>query len=125
MNKRRVFFAKSVLILGVIPVLVWALGGGPDVGKSGVPGESTCAEAGCHVGTPVNSSNGTVSVTFPGGMTYTPGVKQHLIVTVTDAGIRRGGFQLTARQSANTATMAGSFTPTDANTFVLCGQSPT
>lgn len=125
MNRtRRIYIAKSAVILSVVPVLVWAYAAGPDVGKAGVPGESTCAEAGCHAGT-VNSGSGSVSVIFPTGMTYVPGVKQRLLVRIADAAQRVWGFQLTARQAANTRTQAGSFTSADRFTGVVCGQTAT
>ena len=117
---RKLFVAKSALILSVIPVLVWAYSTGPDPGKSGVPGESTCAEGGCHVGTGLNAGPGSVSVAFPGGQTYAAGVKQHLVVTVADSNQRRWGFQLTARQASDAKAQAGTFTPTDGNTQVVC-----
>lgn len=111
--------------MGAIPLLIWGYSYGPDPGKSGVPGESTCNQAQCHVGTALNGGGGSVSVTFPGGLTYTPGVKQHLVVTIADPTQRVWGFQLTARQAADTKTMAGTFTSTDRYTGVICGASPT
>jgi uncharacterized protein (TIGR03437 family) len=117
-------YAKVTIAAVAVPLLVWAYASGPDAGYSGVPsdnGGGTCATAGCHGGT-VNSSSGSVKVTFPGGTTYVPGVKQHLIVTVADPAVtqRRWGFQMTARLASNSSTMAGSFTSTDAFTFSLC-----
>ena len=124
-RKRKILIGKTAAILGVIPVLIWAHAAGPDVGKAGVPGESTCNEAQCHVGTALNGGGGNVAITFPGAATYVPGVKQHLVITITDAVQRKWGFQLTARLSSNSKTQAGSFTSTDANTAVNCGASPT
>jgi uncharacterized protein (TIGR03437 family) len=114
--------AKSALIAGVIPILIYAYETGPDPGYSGVPGENgTCAATGCHVGT-VNSGQGSVTVTFPNGQTYAPGVKQHLMVTIADSATTQQawGFQLTARSSTNTQAQAGSFVASDSNTQVLC-----
>ena len=119
-RNKTVYWAKFAAVLSVIPVLLYAYVGGPDPGKSGVPGESTCSEAGCHTGTALNGSGGSVSVTFPDGLTYTPGVKQHLTVTVADAAQRRWGFQLTARSADNPQAQAGTFASTDAATQVLC-----
>ena len=69
-------------------MLIYAHDYGPDAGKSGAPGESTCNEAGCHIGTAVNSVRapsprigGTAG--FPGTV-YTPGQKQHITVTIQD-----------------------------------------
>lgn len=124
-RKRKLFLGKTAAILGAIPVLIWAHASGPDPGKSGVPGESTCNEAQCHVGTGLNAGGGSVKVTFPSGTTYVPGVKQHLVVTISDPAQRVWGFQLTARQASNTKTMAGTFASTDRFTAVVCGSSPT
>jgi uncharacterized protein (TIGR03437 family) len=125
-RKRKLFWAKAGIVMGVIPVLLWAHEYGPDVGYSGVPTDNngaTCLNSNCHVGK-LNPSGGGVAVTFPNGSTYTPGVKQHLVVTISDAtGPRAWGFQLTARNSSSTSTMAGSFASTDKNTLVMCADT--
>jgi uncharacterized protein (TIGR03437 family) len=125
-RKRKLFWAKAGIILGVIPVLLWAHEYGPDAGYAGVPTDNkgaTCLASGCHVGK-LNPSGGGVTVTLPNGSTYTPGVKQHLVVTISDAtGPRAWGFQLTARNASSTSTMAGSFASTDANTLVMCADT--
>src|SRR6266545_1626549 len=123
-RKRKLYAAKAAVILGTFPLFLWALSGGPNSGKAGVPGESNCTEAQCHVGTALNGGGGSVKVTFPGALTYAPGVKQHLVVTVTDSAARNWGFQLTARPSADPKTQAGSFTSTDGFTAVVCGVPP-
>ena len=119
-SKRKLYWAKTGVILGVIPILLWAHDYGPDPGKSGVPGESNCTESQCHVGTALNGGPGSVSVTFPGALSYVPGETQHLKVTIADPGEHRAGFQLTARQSSSTTVQAGSFTSSDGLTQVLC-----
>jgi uncharacterized protein (TIGR03437 family) len=121
-RQQRIFWAKSAVILGVIPVVVFAYKAGPDPGKAAAPGDRNCTEAGCHAGT-VNSGSGSVTVTFPSGNTYTPGVKQHLVVTVADPGMRRAGFQLTARSGSGNTTQAGSFRSTDNRTLLMCSTS--
>jgi uncharacterized protein (TIGR03437 family) len=125
-RKRKLFWVKAGLILGVIPVLLWAHEYGPDAGYSGVPTDNkgaTCLASGCHVGK-LNPSGGGVTVTFPNGTSYTPGVKQHLVVTISDPnGPRAWGFQLTARNASSTSTMAGSLASTDANTLVMCADT--
>jgi uncharacterized protein (TIGR03437 family) len=118
-RRRKIFIGKTIAILAVVPILIWALEAGPEPGKSGAPGESTCAEAGCHVGTPLNGGGGSVRIDA-GGTNYTPGVKQRIIVTINDPTQRRWGFQLTARLASNTRTRAGTLAPIDANTFVTC-----
>jgi uncharacterized protein (TIGR03437 family) len=117
--------------MGTLPVLLWAYEYGPDPGYVGVPNENggasgaTCATSGCHTGTANDPNNkGSVSVNFPNGMTYTPGVAQTLSVTVSDPATsqKAAGFELTARQASSTSTMAGSFAANDANTQVVCSQ---
>src|ERR1035441_5494814 len=107
-RKNKLYIAKVSVIMGAIPVLLWAYEYGPNPGYSGVPNElGTCATAGCHVGTANNPANkGSVSVAFANGQTYLPGVKQHLVVTVADSAQRAWGFQLTARLASKTSTTA-------------------
>ncbi len=116
-NKRKLVAAKVVAIASAIPLLLFAYAEGPDPGHSGVPGERNCTA--CHSGV-VNSGAGSVAVAFPGALTYTPGVKQHLVVTVSDPDQRRWGFQLTARRESDSKLQTGSFQPTDTNTQVIC-----
>jgi uncharacterized protein (TIGR03437 family) len=126
-RQRKIFWAKTAVIFSAIPVLLWAHYIGPDPGYSGVPKElGTCAQTGCHVGTANDPNNkGGISITFPSGRTYTPGTKQHLVVTVSDPATtqRAWGFQLTARVASSTATVAGTLASTDANTTVMCGST--
>ena len=75
----RILPAKLAALGAALPALIFAYATGPDATMAGVPGENTCAS--CHSG----SGTGSVTVTFPNGTTYTPGVKQHLVVTVTDS----------------------------------------
>ena len=125
-RKRKLFWAKAGIVVVAVPVVLWAYEYGPDAGYSGVPTDNkgaTCLGSGCHVGK-LNPSGGGVTVTFPNGSTYTPGVKQHLVVTISDSnGPRAWGFQLTARNASSTSTMAGAFASSDKNTLVMCGDS--
>ncbi len=121
MRIRHSSIAKIAILLGIVPVLLWAYEYGPDPGFSGVPGEiGTCVI--CHAGTPLNGGSGSVKVAFPNGMTYTPGVTQQLAVTIADPVQQAWGFELTARQSSNAASMVGTFTPTDTHTQIMCAQ---
>src|SRR5450759_52532 len=124
-RKNKLLFAKIAVGMGTIPILLWAYEYGPDPGYTGVPRElGTCTAAGCHVGTTNDPANkGSVSVAFPSGQTYVPGVKQHLVVTVADPAQRAWGFQLTARLASNTAALAGTFASTDQNTLLMCSVS--
>ena len=109
---------RTAVLVIAIPFLTFAYAEGPDAALSGVPGElGTCTA--CHSG---SSGSGSVSVQFPGDLVYTPGVKQHLTVTVADSAQKRWGFQLTVRPASDTRTMAGTLSPTDANTQTVCTQ---
>ena len=128
-RKRKLIVGKIAVVLAVVPILLWAYEYGPNPGYCGVPNENggaTCANSGCHTGTANNPANkGSVTVTFPDGTNYVPGVKQHITVTIADPAPSQvaWGFQLTARLASNTATMAGSFTPTDVNTQIMCSHT--
>jgi uncharacterized protein (TIGR03437 family) len=123
-RKRKLFWAKTGVIMAALPFLMWAYEYGPDAGYSGVPKESgTCNTSGCHVGTNVNAGGGSVSVAFPNGLTYTPGVKQHLVVTIADPAQRAWGFQLTPRLSSASNTMAGSVSFSDTTTQLMCADA--
>ena len=124
-RQRKLFWAKTGIILGAVPVLIWAHEYGPDAGYAGVPKElGTCLNSACHTGT-LNPSAGKVTVTgFETGNTYTPGVKQHLTVTISDSnGPRAWGFQLTAREASSITTLAGSFASTDQFTTLMCADA--
>ena len=122
-RQQKLVIAKTAVILSAIPFLLWAHEYGPDAGFSGVPREGgNCTAIGCHVGT-ANSGSGSVTVTFPNGLTYAPGVKQHLRVTIADTGQRAWGFQLTPRLSSNSATLAGTLASTDKNTLLMCASA--
>ena len=110
---------QAAAIGTALPVLLLAYLSGLDAGVAGVPGEDTCTD--CHNGP---SGSGSVTVTFPGAHTYTPGAKQHLVVNIADSAQKRWGFQLTARQAKSTSTQAGTFTPgADGYTQLVCTQT--
>jgi uncharacterized protein (TIGR03437 family) len=108
-------------------MLIYAYEYGPDAGYANVPGENgTCASSSCHVGKADDPNNaGSVTVAFPKGQRYTPGVKQHLVVTIADPATtqKAWGFQLTARPSSDSRSQAGSFASTDANTLLMCAST--
>ena len=111
--------AQAAAIGAALPMLLLAYLSGLDAGVAGVPEEDTCAD--CHNGP---SGSGSVTVTFPGARTYTPGAKQHLVVNIVDSAQQRWGFQLTARQANSSSTQAGSFTPgADGYTQLVCTQT--
>jgi uncharacterized protein (TIGR03437 family) len=128
-RRGKIVLAKAAMVMGTLPVLLWAYEYGPNPGYTGVPtenGGATCATSGCHTGTTNDPANkGSVTVTFPNGLTYTPGVAQQLSVTVADpaATQKAAGFELTARLASTPSSLAGSFAATDVNTQLLCSSS--
>ena len=117
-GSRRILWAKFAVVIAVVPALIYAYSGGPDPRKTGAPGDGLCIE--CH-SPAANTGSGNVSVAFASGLTYTPGAKQRLTVTVTDSAAKRWGFQLTARLATNESNgQAGSFDSIDASTQVIC-----
>ena len=98
-NPSLLLFAQAALVLCALSAPMYAKAGVPDAGDAGVPGETSCAR--CHSG----NGTGSVAVSFPNGLTYTPGVNHTLTVTVSDPVEKRWGFQLTARQASSTKTL--------------------
>lgn len=125
-RRGKIIVAKTAVVMAALPILLWAYEYGPDPGYAGVPGENggaTCATSGCHLGTANNPANkGSVTVHFPNGATYVPGVPQTLTVTVTDPAQKAAGFELTARMASTPSSMAGSLAAIDANTQLVCSQ---
>ncbi|HTX37543.1 MAG TPA: hypothetical protein VME43_21085 [Bryobacteraceae bacterium] len=126
-RKTKITIAKAAVVLGAIPFLLWAYEYGPNPGYCGVPNENgTCTAAGCHTGTTNDPANkGSVVINFPNGMTYTPGVAQQLSVTISDPASTQvaWGFQATPRVASNTATVAGTLTPVDQHTLLMCSEA--
>lgn len=119
-HKRLILCGRIAAVLAVVPILMLGHPDGPDPRNTGAPGDKTCAQASCHVG-PGNPTAGSgVEISFPGGLTYSPGVKQTITVRVTESA-NRFGFQATARPGSNLSNgQAGDFTATDERVQVLC-----
>jgi uncharacterized protein (TIGR03437 family) len=115
------------VVMGAFAVVLWAYEYGPNPGVCGVPGElGTCTQSQCHSGTTNNPANrGSLAIKFPNGLTYVPGVQQHLTVTISDPAPTQvaWGFEVTARQSSNPATMTGTFSPSDQYTQIMCSRA--
>ncbi len=110
---------RLTILCAAAAAVLYGYAEGPDAGVAGVPGEATCSV--CHSG---GAASGNVSVAFANGLSYAPGSRQHLIVTIVDTAQRRWGFQLTARQSGNARSQAGTFTPgSDGYTQLVCTQT--
>jgi uncharacterized protein (TIGR03437 family) len=90
-------FCAGFIVFWLDGSRVAANSGGPPTGRTGAPGEQTCATSECHSSFPLNSGPGTFSITAPG--TYAP--DQEITVTVTLNQVNRQlyGFQITALDS--------------------------
>src|ERR1700677_4428793 len=127
-RRGKIVFAKAAMMMGVLPILLWAYEYGPNPGYSGVPtenGGATCATSGCHTGTTNNPANkGSVTANFANGSIYIPGLSETVTVTIADPAPtqKAAGFQLTARVTSSPSIMAGTFATVDTNTQVICSQ---
>lgn len=104
--------AVSALVV-VLPLMVYSFSSNPPLGKTGAPGEGTCSS--CHGG---GGGAGNIAVSSSGGTTYTPGVKQHLTVTVTDSSANVWGYEMTAIQATKPTQGEGKFKLVDKNSSV-------
>ena len=124
MVKTNTRIGKIAAVLVCTPILVWAFSSGPDAKSTAAPGDNSplsCAQAGCHTGTNLNAGGGSVALTFPNGLTYTPGQTQRVRFTITDSAARVYGFQATARLQSNLSRgQAGTFTKVNSNYDILC-----
>jgi len=91
-------FCATFLIWGLKGQRVMANLSGPLQGRTGAPGELTCSAAECHLGSPVNSGGGTLTISgVPDN--YTPNAEYDITVTISQAGRERFGFQTTVIDS--------------------------
>ncbi len=115
-----VFFCALFVTFGWQGKRVSANTTGPPVSRTGAPGELTCAIAGCHIGTPINSSGGTLTVSgFPAN--YSPGQQVDVTVTISFSGRERFGFQATV--ITDQGAPAGTITTIDQRTFISFNQN--
>ncbi len=111
MNFKKIIINTSLIVLAIAPPILYSFYYGPDPGYTGAPGDNPtgCVASSCHVGT-VNSGPGSITITASGGNTYTPGQTQQISIKVTDATMRKYGFQLSARVDSDpTMQSAGMF----------------
>ncbi len=107
------FWVRTGVVIACGTPLLIAYPFGPPAGLTGAPGESTCAI--CHGNGTVNTQGGGIQLS---SSSYTPGVKQRIVVEITDAAARRWGFEASARIAADNS-RAGTLAPSDANTQVV------
>lgn len=119
MNRMALTNAGASLV--VFATIGWSYSSGPPVRHTGAPGDIRNACTACHIGTALNGGTGSVKIVLPNGPVYTPGVKQHIQIQVSDSGQRRWGFQFSARLNSDLANgQAGDLASTDNFTQVLC-----
>src|SRR5215472_3377497 len=83
------FAAAFIILCGTLQ----AYSSGPPPRYSGAPGDNLGSCSSCHRGQSVNGGPGSVTIIPPAGNSYTPSVKQHILVQVSDPQQRRWGFQ--------------------------------
>ncbi len=104
--------------------VVWAHESSVPPGNTGAPGDAPVPCLGCHAGR-LNPPGGKVEIGFPGGLSYTPGVKQRWALRISDPDpLRHYGFQATARSAhEGREAQAGTFTPVDGSTATVADGS--
>lgn len=111
MQPRGIRLAKLAIPFAMLPLLLLAYRLGPPPAHTGAPGEETCWATGCHrtsTGAFIPNSSA-ITLTFPSGAVYQPGVAQHLRLQISDPQGRVFGFQLSVRDGQNR--QAGTLTP--------------
>lgn len=96
-----------LFIIGTSSQMAFTSNGLPPYGTAGVPGTNNCNA--CHAGA-LNSGPAIRTITFNGNpnlTSYNPGQEYTIIVTISQAGMSRFGFQMAARTPSNQA--AGMF----------------
>lgn len=108
-------------MMAVFPATLPAYPTGPPVKHTGgVDGGANCTA--CHFTFAPANSDTRGSVTIEHLTAYVPGVTQNLRVVVSHPDASMWGFQMTARFVTGGGTVtAGSFTPVNAETKVVCG----
>lgn len=113
-----------MLVFVSLPLIGWAHSYGPPPGVTGAPGDNPKACTLCHSSSALNSGTGSVKILLQSGAFYIPGVKQRVMVQVSDPAQRRWGFELTARLNSDPQnSQAGDFTPVDNMTQVICNDN--
>jgi uncharacterized protein (TIGR03437 family) len=114
MRSQRIAITIVLTFFFCMPVYLISNQDGPLPRHTGgpFPGEQTCAITDCHIGIPVNSGGGRVTMTIDGlpveQYGYLPGETVPVVVRVEDPAQVRWGFELSARL-ADGCSQAGSF----------------
>lgn len=106
------FFCALFVAFGLKGARVHANSSVPPLSRTGAPGELTCAITACHIGTPVNSGGGSLTIVgLPAN--YTLNQEYDITITLSQNGRTRFGFQATIID--DTGKEAGTLTVTDPN----------
>lgn len=109
-GRKTIFSACLVLFVLVTgSQIAFTNSGNPPFGHAGVPGTNNCTS--CHAGT-LNSGNALRTLTFSGQpnlTSYNPNQFYTLIVSISQPGATKFGFQIAARTATNQS--AGQFIP--------------
>ncbi len=112
-----------LLLFFLMPMMLMGYRSGPPARRTGAPGDGTCLSSGCHTGTLFPANSSAITLTFPNGLTYTPGVTQHITLKVTDSAAQDYGFELSSRLASDTTNgQAGNLIASDTQhpTLVVC-----
>src|SRR5919109_4985227 len=108
------------LVLIAMPLAAFGFKEGPYPNVTGGFGERSCRL--CHIDNPLNAPGGSVTITGvppadAAGQTY------RITVTLMRDGMRRGGFEISARFASGRqrGRQAGAWQPTDARTQLIPG----
>ncbi|MFI5221172.1 MAG: choice-of-anchor V domain-containing protein [Bacteroidia bacterium] len=99
-----------LLSLMSVSYLAFNNAAGPPSSQTGAPGETNCTS--CHSGTAITSGTNWGNISFSSNIPsggYTPGSTYSLTLSLTQSGITRYGFEITALTSS-TNTAAGTLT---------------
>lgn len=119
MKVKSTIFSSFALI--AVTVITLANSGGAPAGRTGAPGDSTCATASCHNGT-LNSGNATIELNIGDDFTsFTPGEQLSINISLMNAqNVNKNGFQILALDGEGNN--YGSWILTDeANTSIQSG----
>ena len=91
----------ALIVTLAIPLLfvnfTYMKSAGAHPGATGAPGDGSCADAGCHTGNVVQNDTKVNSLIFPtADSTYQPGQTYLVKIKVTNANIKRFGFEVGA-----------------------------
>ena len=108
-TQRNICLLKWIVPALSVPIVMYGFSSGPPINRTGAPVDGGLNCTVCHrTFAPANSGTGRVSIST---LSYTPGVKQTVTVTVEDPDAQRWGFQMTARFVSDETIQAGTFTP--------------